>query len=146
MRISDRLQNPVIAAALLVAALMVSACQSTQNFVKPDYDPAAYDRDHSFCVKVAEEPKQNPTIPSVPCVGCPVYGSYFMQAFQIIINNATGTTINQTTYGDCMRQSGYAAVPMTEDDWIEFNGLQSYDEKKKFLLALLKKAQQQQGP
>jgi hypothetical protein len=130
---------------LAIAALAVSGCQSTPNFVKPDYTQAVYARDEKFCVQVAQEPSQNPTVPAVPCYGCPVYGSYAMAFFRLIVNNSTGTTVNQTTYGDCMRNSGYAAVPMSEEEWAEFNELQTVDERRQYLLDLIKKAQQQ-GP
>jgi hypothetical protein len=128
-----------------IAALGVSGCQATPNYVKPDYNQAVYERDEKFCVQVAQEPKQSPTVPSVPCYGCPVYGSYAMAFFRLIVNNSTGTTVNQTTYGDCMRNSGYAAVPMSEEEWAEFNELQTVDERRQYLLDLIKKAQQQ-GP
>jgi hypothetical protein len=44
-----------------------------------------------------------------------------------------------------MRNSGYAAVPMSEEEWAEFNELQTVDERRQYLLDLIKKAQQQ-GP
>jgi|GEM_PF-5605695 hypothetical protein len=67
-----------------------------------------------------------------------------MAAFRIIVNGVTGTTVDETTYGDCMRNTGYQAVPMTEEQWEEFNQLQTEDERREYLVELLQNARQ--GP
>ncbi|HAA91717.1 MAG TPA: hypothetical protein DCE33_04690 [Rhodospirillaceae bacterium] len=128
-----------------LACLGLAACQSTQNYVKPDFNPAVHAKDHEFCVQVARQPKQNPTVPAAPCIGCPLFGKVALDIFGVVVNGATGTEINEVAYGDCMNQNDYAAVPMTEEDWAHFNDLQSVPERRKFLLELLRQAHQK-GP
>tara|TARA_B100000519_G_C14204338_1_gene419512 strand:+ start:755 stop:886 length:132 start_codon:yes stop_codon:yes gene_type:complete len=43
-----------------------------------------------------------------------------------------------------MRNSGYQAIPMTEEQWEEFNKLQTVDKRREYLLELLQNTQQ--GP
>jgi len=95
-----------------------------------------------FCVQVAQEPRSNATVPNVPCVGCPAYGTFVMLAFRVIVNSASGTTVNQTTFKDCMRTSGYEAIPMSEEEWETFTHLPTYNARRTYLQDLLKKTRQ----
>ena len=122
----------------------LSACQSTKNYVKPAFNQVSHAQDHKFCVQVASQPRQNPAVPSVPCYGCPIYGTLAMSAFRIIVNGVTGTTVDETSYDHCMRNNGYQAIPMTEEQWEEFNKLQTVDKRREYLLELLQNTQQ--GP
>ncbi|MBO44614.1 MAG: hypothetical protein CMM28_12895 [Rhodospirillaceae bacterium] len=67
-----------------------------------------------------------------------------MSAFYIIVNSVTGTTVDETSYDHCMRNNGYQAIPMTEEQWEEFNKLQTVDKRREYLLELLQNTQQ--GP
>lgn len=67
-----------------------------------------------------------------------------MSAFRIIVNGVTGTTVDETSYDHCMRNNGYQAIPMTEEQWEEFNKLQTVDKRREYLLELLQNTHQ--GP
>lgn len=67
-----------------------------------------------------------------------------MSAFRIIVNSVTGTTVDEASYDHCMRNNGYQAIPMTEEQWEEFNKLQTVDKRREYLLELLQNTQQ--GP
>lgn len=123
-------------------ALILAGCETKPSYVKPGYDPAGHAKDHRFCVQVATEAKQYPTLPAVPCAGYPVYGDVVMSSFRVLVNSAAGTVINESKYGECMRMNDYLPVVMSRVDWEAFNGLPPVEARRKFLLEKMRQAQQ----